>query len=96
MASLSGRVTGAERALILPGGRWTPHDLRRTGATMMVALGVLPGVADRCLNHREQNRIRRTYFGHAYETEQREAWSILGARLATLVAEGADARARAA
>ncbi len=29
-------------ALLLPGGKWTPHDLRRTGATLMTALGVLP------------------------------------------------------
>ena len=91
---LGGRVTGAERALVLPGGRWTPHDLRRTGATMMVALGVLPVVADRCLNHREENRIRRTYFRYAYEAEKREAWRRLGDRLSSLVADAGEARAK--
>lgn len=29
-------------------GNWTAHDLRRTGATMMQALGVNPDVIDRC------------------------------------------------
>lgn len=46
-------------ALELPGGRWTPHDLRRTGATMMGALGVRPDVIEKCLNHVEQNKIVR-------------------------------------
>jgi integrase len=32
-------------------GDWTPHDLRRTGATMMQALGVSLAVIDRGQNH---------------------------------------------
>lgn len=71
-------------ALVLPGGKWGPHDLRRTGATMMVALGVLPEVAERCLNHTEQNRVKRTYQRHSYEREMREAWHLLGKRLELL------------
>lgn len=70
--------------LVLVGGRWGPHDLRRTGATMMVALGVLPEVAERCLNHTEQNRVKRTYQRHSYESEMRGAWRILGERLELL------------
>lgn len=72
-------------ALKLSGGRWTPHDLRRTAGTLMTALGVLPDIADRCLNHKEQNRIRRTYLRHSYEAEKREAWRLLGERLELLV-----------
>lgn len=71
-------------ALKLSGGRWTPHDLRRTAGTMMTALGVLPDIADKCLNHKEQNRIRRTYLRHSYEAEKREAWRLLGERLELL------------
>lgn len=71
-------------ALVLPGGKWGPHDLRRTGATLMVALGVLPEVAERCLNHTEQNRVKRTYQRHSYEREMREAWRLLGKRLELL------------
>ena len=47
------------QALELPGGKWTPHDLRRTGATMMGRLGVRPDVIEKCLNHVEQNRLMR-------------------------------------
>lgn len=71
-------------ALVLPGGKWGPHDLRRTGATLMVALGVLPEVAERCLNHTEQNRVKRIYQRHSYEREMREAWRLLGKRLELL------------
>lgn len=72
------------QSLKLIGGKWTPHDLRRTGATMMVMLGVLPEVAERCLNHVEQNRVKRTYQRHSYEAEMREAWTLLGNRVLIL------------
>lgn len=70
--------------LVLPGGKWTPHDLRRTGATIMVRLGVLPEVAERCLNHTEENKAKRTYQRYSYEKEMREAWDILGNQLHVL------------
>ncbi|MGB2060650.1 phage integrase family protein [Alcanivorax sp. MD8A] len=78
--------SGKAQSLILPGGKWTPHDLRRTGATMMTALGVIPEVAERCLNHTEENRVKRTYQRHSYTKECGEAWVKLGAHLQELVA----------
>lgn len=77
----------ANDALLLPGGNWTPHDLRRTGATMMTALGVLPEIAERCLNHTEENKMKRTYQRHSYETEKRSAWQLLGERLEILTSD---------
>jgi len=74
----------ANTALMLPGGNWTPHDLRRTGATMMTALGVLPEIAERCLNHTEENKMKRTYQRHSYDNEKRAAWQLLGERLERL------------
>lgn len=71
-------------ALTLPGGRWTPHDLRRTGATMMGALGVRPDVIEKCLNHVVQNRLVRIYQRQELRAEQREAWHLLGKRLELL------------
>lgn len=76
-------------ALLLPGGQWRPHDLRRTAATMMVALGVLPEVAERCLNHVEENKVKRIYQRHSYEKEMREAWRLLGERLELLTSDNA-------
>lgn len=76
--------------LVLPGGKWTPHDLRRTGATLMVMLGALPEVAERCLNHVEENKVKRIYQRHSYEAEMREAWRLLGDRLELLTRADAD------
>lgn len=83
---LTGR-TKSGQSLVLAGGRWTPHDLRRTGATLMVSLGVAPVVVERCLNHVEQNRMARIYQRHSYEAEMRQAWKLLGDRLALLKAD---------
>jgi len=73
-------------ALVLPGGKWTPHDLRRTGATLMTALGVIPEVAEKCLNHTEQSSVKRTYQRYNYSSEMRDAWMRLGQHLAQLTA----------
>jgi integrase len=70
--------------LLLPGGKWTPHDLRRTAATVMVSLGVAPAVVERCLNHVEQNRMARIYQRHSYRPEMEQAWRLLGERLELL------------
>jgi hypothetical protein len=52
---------------------------------MMTALGVLPEVAERCLNHLEENNIKRTYQRHSYHLEMADAWCLLGQRIETLV-----------
>ena len=72
---------------VLSGGDWRPHDLRRTGATLMAELGALPDVVERCLNHTEENKVRRIYQRAQYETPMREAWILLGERLALLQAK---------
>lgn len=80
---LSNRSAKAQ-ALCLKGGKWTPHDLRRTGATLMTALGVIPEVAERCLNHTEDNKVKRTYQRHSYTREMANAWTVLGEYLSEL------------
>jgi integrase len=75
------------QALILPGGKWGPHDLRRTTGTLMTSLGVLPDVADKCLNHKEPNKMKRIYLRHNYEVEKRQAWKLLGERLEFLTSQ---------
>jgi integrase len=76
-------------ALELPGGKWTPHDLRRTGATTMGMLGVRPDVIEKCLNHVEKNKIIRIYQRQKLEAEQAEAWRLLGERLELLLRDDA-------
>ncbi len=80
------RRSKSTSALTLPGGKWGPHDLRRTGATIMTQLKVLPDVVEHCLNHIEENRTKRVYQRHTYEREMQAAWKILGKHLTRLVA----------
>ena len=75
----------ATSTLLLPGGKWTPHDLRRTGATLMGELGVLSEVIERCLNHAEANKLKRIYQRHELKAERQEAWERLGELLNKLV-----------
>jgi integrase len=73
-------------------GEWTPHDLRRTGATMMQSLGVSPDVIDRCQNHvLAGSRVRRHYLTHEYADEKRDAWQRLGAKLDEILGAAIDA-----
>ena len=76
--------------LVLSGGstgEWTPHDLRRTAATMMQALGISPDVIDRCQNHfLAGSRVRRHYLHHEYEDQKRAAWHLLGAEIEKILA----------
>ncbi|MCU7376103.1 site-specific integrase [Paucibacter sp. O1-1] len=69
-------------------GEWTPHDMRRTSATMMQALGVDPNVIDRCQNHVLQgSKVRRHYMLHDYAEEKRQAWDKLGKHLDRLLSQ---------
>ena len=82
-----------DNSLVLGGGKagaWTPHDLRRTGATLMQRLGVALDIIDRCQNHvLHGSKVRRHYLHHDYAAEKQEAWRLLGERLA-LVLNPAD------
>ena len=78
------KLTGTLR---LSGGHWTPHDLRRTAATIMGHCGVLSEIIDRCLNHVETNKLKRTYQRQEPRQQMQEAWNLLGQRLETLLSE---------
>jgi integrase len=82
--SLDGRSKNFD-SLALAGGKWTPHDLRRTSATVMVSLGISPDVIERCLNHAEENKMKKTYQRYDYADEQKAAWKMLGEHLSKLL-----------
>jgi len=68
-------------------GEWTPHDLRRTGATMMQAMGVKLDTIDRCLNHVLMgSSVRFHYMQYQYEPEVQEAWLRWGERIEQILA----------
>lgn len=72
-------------------GEWTPHDLRRTGATLMQELGVTLENIDRCQNHLlGGSRVRRHYLHYDYAKEKNEAWSRLGDHLVKILSGFSD------
>lgn len=76
--------TKATTALVLPGGRWTAHDLRRTAATVMARCGFGSDTINECLNHIQADRMARVYIQDRREADQVRAFDALGARLVEL------------
>jgi integrase len=73
-------------SLVLGDIEWTPHDLRRTGATMMQELKITLDVIDRCQNHvLAGSKVRRHYLHYEYAEEKQEAWIKLGDRLKAIL-----------
>lgn len=65
---------------------WTLHDLRRTAATGMAELGVLPHVVEAVLNHVSGARagVAGVYNRASYAGEKREALDLWAAHVAIL------------
>lgn len=86
VGTLSKRRATHQDVLALTCGHWTPHDLRRSAATLMGGLGVIPVVIERCLNHKESDRVKATYQRYEYLSERRDAFQKLGEHLSKLCA----------
>ena len=70
---------------MLPRGKWTAHDLRRTAATLMARLGFASDTINECLNHIQADKMARVYIQDRREADQRRAFYALGQRLAELI-----------
>ena len=70
----------ATATLLLSGGEWTPHDLRRTAATIMGDRGVSVEIIERALNH-VPDKLTRTYQKSDRWPELQDAWNRLGQHL---------------
>ena len=69
--------------------RWTLHDLRRTAATNMAALGFPPHVVGAVLNHSPggTHGITAIYVRFRYDDERRQALMAWERRLEQIVSE---------
>ena len=83
-ARLQNRTKSVD-ALVLEGGHWTAHDLRRTASTLMSQLGISNDVINECENHIKQG-MSGAYIQDRRKAEQVKAFDALGARLAKLMA----------
>ena len=82
------RMRRAIEAALGPTPGWTYHDLRRSAASGMAALGVAPHVIEAVLNHKGGivSGIAAVYNRHSYEAEQRSALEAWSRRLAEIEA----------
>jgi integrase len=80
--SLSRAIRRNDRALELD--HFTPHDLRRTAASQMAAMGVSRLVVAKVLNHTESG-ITAVYDRHSYDQEKRQALDAWGRKLESIV-----------
>lgn len=77
---------------------FTPHDLRRTAATHMTAMGTSRLVVEKILNHVDRS-VAGIYDRHSYDSEKRAALDAWGAKVFDLMVVGvleAEAEAKAA
>lgn len=72
-------------SLVIGDEDWTPHDLRRTGATLMQKLKISREVINLCQNHVIGTKVDRVYLLDDYADEKREAWNKLGDRLEVIL-----------
>lgn len=75
-------------SLVLGDREWTPHDLRRTGATMIQNLfpkqtGIF--LANLCLHHNVVTGSAKHYLFDDYADEMRDAWIKLGGRIEAIL-----------
>ena len=72
---------------------WTLHDLRRTAATRMADLGVLPHVIEAVLNHVSGHKagVAGIYNRSTYAAEKRAALDLWASHIRTIVAQAAGA-----
>ena len=68
---------------------WTLHDLRRTAATRMADLGVMPHVIEAVLNHISGSKsgVAGTYNRSLYEPEKRRALELWAEHVARCAAD---------
>lgn len=71
--------------LVIGDEEWTPHDLRRTGATLMQKLKINREVVNLCQNHVIGSKVDRVYLLDDYADDKREAWNKLGDRLEAIL-----------
>jgi integrase len=71
--------------LVVGDEEWTPHDLRRTGATLMQKLKISREVINLCQNHVIGSKVDRVYLLDDYADEKRDAWNKLGDRLEAIL-----------
>lgn len=71
--------------LVIGVEKWTLHDLRRTGSTLMAELGISREIINLCQNHLVGSSIDRHYIHYDHRDKKSDAWNQLGQELQKLI-----------
>lgn len=77
-----------DNALVVGEREWTPHDLRRTGATLIQTMySSAEGffLAELCLHHIVLTGAAKRYLLHDYQDKMQEAWQKLGEKIQSIL-----------
>jgi integrase len=87
LEALKGQV--AKAGEVKPPAGWVFHDIRRTAASGMAALGIAPHVVEAVLNHRSGTirGVAAVYNRYNYAAEKRDALDKWAAHVAAIVGE---------
>jgi integrase len=87
---LGSKIKGRLDAMMGNPPAWRFHDLRRTAATSMAAIGVAPHIIEAVMNHISgfRSSVAGTYNRHSYLEEKRVALEQWASHLLTLVGGG--------
>ncbi len=64
--------------------RYTPHDLRRTMATRMSDIGIMPHVIEKCLNHQMEG-VMSVYNRAEFLPEREAAWKLWASHIRAIL-----------
>ena len=87
------RAIGAESETgkaSVPLAHFTPHDLRRTAASQMAAMG-FGVIVDKILNHTDQ-RVTAIYDRYSYDKEKQQALEAWGRKLQNITGSPTKAK----
>jgi integrase len=72
---------------LAPLPEWRLHDLRRTFASGLAALGVPVFICDKCLNHvpEDLKGVAKIYQKHEFGEQMANAWKLWGDHVARIV-----------
>lgn len=84
--SIDKAVRRSDNSVFHPAGikHFTPHDLRRTAATHMTAMGISRLIVSKILNYTDSS-ITAIYDRHSYDAEKREALDRWGNELSRII-----------
>ena len=74
-----------DNSLVLGDEKWTPHDLRRTGSTLMQQLKISREIINLCQNHVVGSQVDQHYLLAKQHRDKKDAWIALNKAIEEII-----------